>query len=970
MPGNYPPPLPRLHFSGKFFSDPSTINNDVRHFDTANFRPSYQRRGADPYLSGYWNPEGSGAFALVGCKINAVKTDAGGLQYAKDLHSSRDSLLGGMVGGNKESVQAKMVDLDPQMQTVSQIWGLHINIGNESEGFSSLMQTISFRDMWGSLEGAEGSGAYSAVYQGVLGLSHFNAASSIFLQECALFVEDSKTFVDYQGNTPFPNGALSIRMWMNKFEADHTSENFRYGEVRGIIQPWLKGQPYTFDAFRSMKPMPRLYRDPAVKSMTAYCRIQESRNVHTLYVDLINSLYLKPEGTPEDIGTLYICSLPDGISNPDNHVIIGKVDYLAPGWIEDEGGIVELPLTSAQFAEAIGKPLALIAFTAATADGAAQVILAESDDGVFLRPDQYVFRINTNDQVSTEFFATTFGQRSSVPITIGFDSSSMQTAHPPKAGTPQSALTINGTAPDDTTTKFKKTIVSDSTTGKVVLSIVGGDPGNPRKYIDGQIYGLTYAHGSEPPPLNPMITSSDLICVLLFDPYTVPDKPSWIRHIYPIMKQYANLYPCMDRIVKLDDYGSCVYRRVALRRAFGTSDDDPHYMPVTRDMSRPKKQTLLKWLDTINDKGEPLYMDITDKGNLVPALQCAVCLEHATIPMYLTALYSIKEGYNQYASDSIRAVALDEMLHLALVCNLMISIGEQPDIGYMGFVPKYPGPLPGGLRRGLIMRLRKCSVEQIKAFMTLEAPGLQAVVESGEVDDDDYIVQSNNYTIGFLYDLVKESLTHLHDTGEIQFPDDEPDGVTNKKYTWQTEDNWPGMGTLGKVKNLADALAAIDLIKEQGEGSTPAMPESGDIDPKTGLPELSHYFRFSEIAKGRRLVNTAQGFEYKGERIILDEEGIYNMRDDPTIHALPEGSQERERSESFSRKYQAMLNGLQKTFSGDPTYLTQAVALMYQITMSAKPLMEMPNVNADGTATADGTTIGISFQMPYEDAEW
>ena len=33
----------RLHFSGQFQADPSTVNNDVRHFDNATFQPQFQQ---------------------------------------------------------------------------------------------------------------------------------------------------------------------------------------------------------------------------------------------------------------------------------------------------------------------------------------------------------------------------------------------------------------------------------------------------------------------------------------------------------------------------------------------------------------------------------------------------------------------------------------------------------------------------------------------------------------------------------------------------------------------------------------------------------------------------------------------------------------------------------------------------------------------------------------------------------------
>lgn len=92
-------------------------------------------------------------------------------------------------------------------------------------------------------------------------------------------------------------------------------------------------------------------------------------------------------------------------------------------------------------------------------------------------------------------------------------------------------------------------------------------------------------------------------------------------------------------------------------------------------------------------------------------------LEHATKLHYLTVLYSIKAGYNQYRADNIPEMVEEEMVHFSITCNIMISIGMSPKINKIAFVPKLPGLLTAGLRSGLVMRLRKCSVEQMRVFM-------------------------------------------------------------------------------------------------------------------------------------------------------------------------------------------------------------------------------------------------------------
>ncbi len=79
------------------------------------------------------------------------------------------------------------------------------------------------------------------------------------------------------------------------------------------------------------------------------------------------------------------------------------------------------------------------------------------------------------------------------------------------------------------------------------------------------------------------------------------------------------------------------------------------------------------------------------------ALQAAVTLEFATIPPYLCSLWSIEDNLHP-AAKSIREVVQEEMLHMSLVCNLLASIGEVPEIG--SAVPSYPGSLPGGVHEG------------------------------------------------------------------------------------------------------------------------------------------------------------------------------------------------------------------------------------------------------------------------------
>ena len=85
-----------------------------------------------------------------------------------------------------------------------------------------------------------------------------------------------------------------------------------------------------------------------------------------------------------------------------------------------------------------------------------------------------------------------------------------------------------------------------------------------------------------------------------------------------------------------------------------------------------------------------------DLVELKRMLAAAIQLEHATIPPYLTALYSIHAETNIEATQVIRAVLVEEMLHMTLSANLLNAIGGHPNLLDDQFMPNYPALLPDG----------------------------------------------------------------------------------------------------------------------------------------------------------------------------------------------------------------------------------------------------------------------------------
>ena len=206
-------------------------------------------------------------------------------------------------------------------------------------------------------------------------------------------------------------------------------------------------------------------------------------------------------------------------------------------------------------------------------------------------------------------------------------------------------------------------------------------------------------------------------------------------------------------------------------------------------------------------------------------LAVAMQLEHATIPPYLTALYSMLPGRNSESSEVMRIVVVEEMLHMTLVANLMNSVGRHPDLTASGFVPRYPTHLPDG-EADFEVSIRPFGREAVETLMRIERPGTltdgldlvsrprsaRALLPAYAHDDDQ---DMHFYSIGDFYGEIERGLRHLqtHEEsgGATLFSGDPEAQVVIGEY-------FPDASQVGPVVDLDSALFAIDFITERGRG--------------------------------------------------------------------------------------------------------------------------------------------------------
>jgi hypothetical protein len=311
-----------------------------------------------------------------------------------------------------------------------------------------------------------------------------------------------------------------------------------------------------------------------------------------------------------------------------------------------------------------------------------------------------------------------------------------------------------------------------------------------------------------------------------------------------------------------------------------------------------------------------------DKAWLMTALQRAIELELFTIPPYLTAYWSIDDQDHDVAA-LIHDVAVEEMFHMALACNMLSTLGGTPEIATKDAAPHYPGPLPGGVHPELTnvtpQALSKDLV--LNVFMKIEEPGWAPLVTG--------LAAGVTYkTIGAFYQAVLDAFGKLDDQSDF------------KKRPQLTRGS-----RLFAIGSRADAEKAINLIRLQGEG-TPQTPEQADGEP-------AHYYEFGQIWHEKKVA-------VKNGQWVYDPAAPFPFP--PTIYPMapvPEGGYTK--AADFDGQYSDLLRALESAWGAADAAtgqqrLTSAISLMYGLADPARALMQVP-------IPGGGGNFGPSFQF-------
>ncbi len=321
--------------------------------------------------------------------------------------------------------------------------------------------------------------------------------------------------------------------------------------------------------------------------------------------------------------------------------------------------------------------------------------------------------------------------------------------------------------------------------------------------------------------------------------------------------------------------------------------------------------------------------------NIGEAIQQAIEIEIATIPVYLYTYYSIIRSPDQDAISGsltqelvtvgktpaeasaialdlsaqimvfankagalIMSVAIEEMLHMALSSNLKQALAGLPEL--VGKSPSvWPAYLPGHIPPFPIDRAG-LSLNQLMTFLKIESPKPLPVRKQLEAPIP-------YKTIGLFYQMIIKCIEDY----DLPYDLDSPQLLPNKGYYVQSNidtiyydrdhkpryTNADDSGDLLYVKDRESAIHAINCIVEQGEGNpdAPGLNPDGSVDCGAIVPpdyddpareELSHFEKFAQVyCEYQTLTNR---FNNLGIGVIdINEYFVVNVPTNPSTSKYP-----------------------------------------------------------------------------------
>lgn len=349
----------------------------------------------------------------------------------------------------------------------------------------------------------------------------------------------------------------------------------------------------------------------------------------------------------------------------------------------------------------------------------------------------------------------------------------------------------------------------------------------------------------------------------------------------------------------------------------------------------------------------------THRDQLISMLAEAAEVEHCLMCSYLYAAFSLKQSLDEDLLPrelaavkrwraEIIAIATEEMLHLALVNNLLIAVGSRPHYRHYNF-PATAGQFPADVAVALLpfdgatldhfIYVERPSQANERDSATLEKPAYTRDMARTDLITD---IPCEYATVGELYGAIGASISHLAaELGE--------QGLFVGQREAQLTERDVFLPGLCSIASEAEALRALALIVEQGEGSLVCE-------------EASHFARFRAIREQWQALSAQRG-EFKPYRDaarhpVMRSPVSSSLRiqvvSEPAIDLLDVGNA----SYFLMLRILALMSDTVNCLLPRPVVMRQAMNLMHALADIGSALTRLP-----ANPAHPGVSAGLTFTL-------
>lgn len=369
---------------------------------------------------------------------------------------------------------------------------------------------------------------------------------------------------------------------------------------------------------------------------------------------------------------------------------------------------------------------------------------------------------------------------------------------------------------------------------------------------------------------------------------------------------------------------------------------------------------LAAWIQYLLTLWGDLLKPATHRDQLISMLAEAAEIEHCLMCSYLYAAFSLKRGSDEgllaHELSAVKrwraeiiAIATEEMLHLALVNNLLIAVGSRPHYRHYNF-PATAGQFPADVAVALLpfdeatlehfIYVERPSQADESDGVTIDKPAYSRDMDRTDLATD---IPCDYETVGELYQAITDSLAYLAaELGEAGL-------FVGRPETQLTEEDvfLPGLCT---IASEADARCALALIVEQGEGSPVCQ-------------ETSHYARFRTIREQWQALS-AERAAFKPYRDVarnpvmrspVTSDERVQVVSEPAISLLDVGNG----SYFLMLRLLALMSDTANCLLPRPVVMAQAMTLMHGIADVGVALSSLP-ANPGYPGVMAGMTFSLS----------